>query len=404
LPTFTYTAKSFSGEEKSGTLEASDKQELARLLRQEGYVLISAARPEISKKRFSFRLPFLGGVSLAEKMMFTRNLRVMVGAGISLPRALNILSLQSKSRRMRQALVEVAEGLTKGQTFSDALSHHQDIFSELFISMVAVGEESGTLEEVLGYLTTHLEREYELRSKIRGALIYPAIVICAMVGIGFLMLIVVVPQLAATFKELQIELPFTTRVVIFLGTFLSERWYLVPLLLLAALLFLRFLFSHPQGKRMRDALLLGFPVISPLVKQANNASITRTLGSLISAGVPILRALEILSRSIGNTYFKTAIADSVEKLKKGGKLSEALGPYKNLFSLTMIQMVAVGEETGQMAEILKKLADFYEDEVTNATKNLASAVEPLLMLLIGAVVGFFAVSMIQPMYSMLQAI
>lgn len=386
-------------------MEASDEHELARLLRQEGYVLISATVPEERKRRWKIRTPFLfGSVSLAEKMMFTRNLRVMVGAGISLPRALNTLAAQPKSRKMRGALLDIAEKITKGQSFSDALALHEDIFPEFFRHMVGVGEESGTLEEVLGYLTLHMEREYELRSKIRGALMYPAVVICAMLAVGFLMLVVVVPQLAATFQELQLKLPFTTRVVIFLGTFLASRWYTLPFLIFAAILFFRFLFSVPQGKKARDFLFLHLPILSPLVKQVNGASITRTLGSLLAAGVPILRALEILSRSTGNTYFRIAIDEGVEKMKKGGKLSEAFAPHKDLFSLTMIQMIAVGEETGQMAEILTKLAEFYEEEVTNATKNLASIIEPLLMLLIGGVVGFFAVSMIQPMYSLLEGL
>lgn len=406
MPTYSYTAKSFSGETKKGTREAQDEHELAKLLHQEGYVLIAAEVSGEGKRRWSLRVsfPFLGGVSLAEKMMFTRNLRIMVGAGIPLPRALNTLSLQAKSKQLRRILQDMAEKILRGYSFSSALEDHRDVFSELFVRMVAVGEESGTLEEVLDHLTSHLEREYELRSKIRGALLYPAVVICAMVAIGFLMLIVVVPQLAATFQELKIELPFTTRIVILLGTLLADKWYFGPLFIIIAVFLFRSALSFSGGKKIKDLIFLRLPVLSPIMKQVTIASLTRTLSSLIAAGVPILQALEIVSRSVGNEFFKSAIREGAEKVKKGQKLSEALGLYKELFSPTMVQMIAIGEETGQMSEILKKLSEFYEQEVTNATKNLASVIEPILMLLVGGVVGFFAVSMIQPMYSMLEAI
>lgn len=402
MPTFTYTAKSFSGELKSGTMEAANERELARLLRQEGFILTSAEIPE--KKKFVFKLPPLfpwAGVSLTEKMMLVRNLRVMVGAGISIPRALNILSAQAKSRRLKGALGKISEAVVGGRNFSDGLAEHPGIFSELFVSMIRVGEESGTLDEVLSTLNLQMEREHELKSKIKGALMYPAVVILAMIGVGILMLIVVVPQLAAIFKELNIELPLTTRIVIGLGTFLSNFWYTLPFIILIWALVFRVLLASKPGKKAKDKALLNIPIIGQLIKQSNAAYITRTLGSLISAGVPFVQALEILARSVGNEYFKQAIIAASERTKKGEKLSGVLADYQTLFPATVVQMLQVGEETGQTADILQKLAEFYEEEVTNATKNIASVIEPILMLIIGATVGFFAVSMIQPMYSML---
>lgn len=405
MPSYRYTAKSFKGEVKSGVLEAKDEHELARILRQSGFILTSANIKEKKRRQINLNsFNFLGGVSLTERMMFTRNLRVMISAGISLPRALTILSSQSKSQRLRSALNDITDRVTKGQNFSEALTGHPTVFPELFVSMIKVGEESGTLEATLKTLTLQLEREYELRSKIKGAMMYPAVVIAAMIGIGILMLATVVPQLAATFKELGVELPLTTRIVIALGNFVSKRWYTLPFILLILLFLFRFLLRMEAGKKAKDSLLLQTPIIAPIVKNADSAHITRTLGSLISAGVPIVQALEIVARSIGNTYYRNALYQSAEKTKKGGKLSEALSHYSNLFPLVVIQMVQVGEETGQTADILQKLAEFYEEEVTNATKNLSSVIEPVLMLIVGAVVGFFAVSMIQPMYSMLGAL
>ncbi len=405
MPKYFYTAKSLKGEPKSGTLEAKDKSELARTLRQEGYVLIKAGLEgeEIKRKKFKISLPFLGRISLTEKMMFTRNLQVMIAAGISLPRALRTLALQTKSKKFKKALFNIAEEITKGKSFSDSLQKHPNIFPEVFTSMVKVGEEAGTLEEVLKTLTQQMEREYELKSKIKGAMIYPAVIICAMLGIGFLMLVMVVPKLAETFRELNVELPPTTKVVISFGTFLAEKWFFAILIAILLFFVFRIILKTKRGKRMVDFLSLKIPIISPIIRKTNSAYTVRTLSSLFASGVPIVRSLEIVSAALGNIYFREAMTESAEKVRKGSKLSESLRPYQDIYPSIIIQMIEVGEETGETSDILGKLADFFETEVGNATKNLSAAIEPILMLIIGAVVGFFAISMVQPMYSMLGA-
>jgi len=406
MPRYFYTAKSLKGESISGTREAKDKSQLARILRQEGYILISAVLEEekVKKRKLEIAIPFLGGVKLTEKMMFTRNLGVMVAAGIPLPRSLETLSGLAKSKRLKTALIDVREEVLRGKNFSDSLARHSDIFSELFISMVKVGEEAGTLEEVLRVLTQQMEREHELKSKIMGALMYPAIIILAMIGIGVLMLVMVVPKLAETFAELNIELPPTTLLVIGIGNFAANYWYLLPLIILVLLVLFRMILRTKIGKKTIDTLTLKIPIISGLLRKTNSASTARTLSSLITAGVPIVRSLEIVSGALGNIYYKKAIAEAAEKVRKGGKLSETLEQYENIYPTLVIQMVAVGEETGQTSDILAKLADFYEEEVATATKGLSSVIEPIIMIIIGGAVGFFAVSMIQPMYSMLGAL
>jgi len=405
MPKYFYTARSLKGEPKSGNIEVKDTHELARILHEEGYILISANLERESKRRvFEISIPFFDRVSLKEKMFFTRNLRIMIASGLPLPRSLKTLAEQSKSKKFRKAIFNIREEIIKGKNFSEGLSLHPNIFSELFQNMVKVGEEAGTLEEVLKVLTNQMERENELKSKIMGAMIYPAVIVCAMIGIGILMLIVVVPQLALTFKELNIELPPTTRLVIFLGTFMAEKWYLMILIVLGILLLLRVASRTKTGKILIDNITLKIPIISGIVKKTNSAQTTRTLGSLITAGVPIVRSLEIISGSLSNIYFKTAVAKAAEKVKKGEKLFVALIPYQNIFPSVVLQMIEVGEETGETSSILAKLADFFEEEVGNATKNLSAVIEPALMLIVGGIVGFFAISMIQPIYSMLGAI
>ncbi len=404
MPKYLYTAQSLQGESKSGSLEAKDEHQLARILRQEGSTLIRAELEGSSRKKLNMKILPSFGVSLTEKLFFTRNLRVMVSAGLPLPRTLETLANQTKNQKFKKAILNIREEVVKGKNFSEALAKHADIFSELFQNMVRVGEESGTLENVLQTLSRQMEREYELKSKIKGAMIYPAVIICAMIGIGILMLVMVVPQLAQTFEELEIELPLTTQIVIGLGNFLTQKWYLaIIIILILAFLFWRATKTE-TGKKIIDKFSLKAPIISPIIKKINTAYTTRTLSSLIAAGVPIIRSLEITSGTLGNIYYKSAITEVIERVRKGAKIAQALKSHEDIYPSIVIQMVDVGEETGETSNILAQLAEFFEEEVSNATKNLAMLIEPVIMLIVGAAIGFFAVSMIQPMYSMLGAI
>ncbi len=402
MPKYSFLAKSLEGKTEKGILETKDEFELAKILREKGLILIKAEK-EREKKRLKIPL-FSLGVPLSEKMFFTRNLRVMISAGVSLPRAILSLSEQTKNKKFKNALQKIAERIVKGEKFSDALSYFPQIFNEFYQNMIKVAEETGKLEDVLGILATQMEREHELRSKIKGAMIYPAVIVCALIGVGVLMLVMVVPKLAETFKELGVELPMTTRIVISLGTFL-EKNFLILLISFIVLIFFFFQFLKTKvGKRIFDKISLFLPIFSSLVKKSNSASTARSLSSLISAGVSLPRALEITANTLGNVFYKEALLTSAEAVRKGGKLSESLKPYQKIYPLTLISMLAVGEETGETSEVLAKIADFYESEVTDAAKNLTSVIEPILMLIIGAAVGFFAISMVQPMYSMLGAI
>ncbi|MFC1629702.1 type II secretion system F family protein [Patescibacteria group bacterium] len=406
MPRYSYTAKSSKGEDKEGVLGAKDRYELARALHREGYVLISAVTEEekAKKNKLEISIPFLDRVTLTDKMMFTRNLQVMIDTALPLPRSLGILAEQSRSKKLKEALLDIREEISGGKSFSESLGKYPDIFPDIFQSMIKAGEEAGNLDEVLQVLTRQMEREHEVSSKIKGALTYPAVIVIAMMGIGILMLIMVVPKLAETFEELNIELPPATKLVIAIGMLLSNFWYLIPLMILALFFLLRAILKIKRGKRIMDALVLKIPVVSSIVKKTNAAYTARTLGSLIASGVPIVRSLEVVSGALGNIYFREAIDEAAKKVREGDKLSDVLKSYQNIYPLLIIQMIEVGEETGETSSILQKLAEFFEEEVTNTTKNLSSIIEPILMLLVGGVVGFFAISMVQPMYSMLGAI
>jgi type IV pilus assembly protein PilC len=402
MPNYFYVAKSIEGGEKSGEIEAKDEHQLARILHQEGYILVSArAEKEKGKGGFNINLPFLNGVSLKDKLFFTRNLKVMVSAGISLPRSLGTLADISKNKTFKEAILGVISDINKGESFSVSLKKYPKIFSDIFCSLIKAGEESGTMEESLKNLTTQMERQNDLRSKIVGAMMYPAVIIVAILGIGILMLVMVIPKLAEIFEDLGSQLPLTTRIVMFLGDFMVQKWYFVILAVVLFIFGLKMILGTKDGKRFFDKLSLKLPIIAPLVQKTNAAYTVRTIGSLLSSGVPVMTALEITSGILGNVYFREALLASSEKVRKGGKLSAALKSYGDLYPSVVIQMLEVGEETGETSDILEKLADFFEEEVTNTTKNMSAIVEPILMLFIGGAVGFFAVSMLQPIYGVM---
>lgn len=405
MPRYSYIAKSLDGRTHSDTLEAKNERELAKTLRREGYILIKADSEEKKhKKKLAISIPLFNKVKLVDKMMFARNLRVMVAAGVSLPKALRILAGQTQNKKFQKALLNIGEEITKGRSFSSALKKCPTVFSELFVSMVKVGEESGTLEEVLRVLTNQMERDHEIRSKIKGAMMYPLVIVLAMTIIGILMLIMVVPKLAQVFADLGIELPITTKIVIAAGVFLSEFWYLLPVIAFILVFLVKISLRTKPGKLIIDTLVLKIPIVSSIVKKTNSAYTARTLSSLITAGVPIVRSLKVVSGTLGNIYYKKALLKAAEQVEKGNKLADALKPYEKIYPTLLIQMIEIGEETGETSDILEKLAEFYEEEVTNVTKNLSAIIEPILMLIVGAVVGFFAISMIQPMYSMLEGL
>ncbi len=402
MPKYFYVAKSMGGQEKTGEVEAKDEHQLAKILHQEGYTLISAESAKGKEHSgFSISLPFINGVSLKEKLFFTRNLRVMISAGISLPRSLRTLAEVSNNKTFKKTLLEIIEDINKGQNFSSALVKYPKIFSNLFCNLIKAGEESGTMEDSLKNLTLQMERQHDLKSKITGAMMYPAVIIVAMLGIGILMMVMVIPKLAETFRDLGADLPLTTRIVMGSGDFMVQKWYLVVSTIIILAVVLRIALGTKSGKRVFDRISLKIPIISPLVQKTNSAYTTRTIGSLLSSGVPVTNALEITSGVLGNVYFQEALSKSAEKVRKGEKLSAALKSFGNLYPSMVIQMLEVGEETGETSDILQKLADFYEEEVTSATKNMSSIIEPILMLIIGGAVGFFAISMLQPIYGVM---
>jgi len=416
MPTFSYTAKSLKGEGKSGTMQATDKVEVARYLREQGFVPIKIEEKDIVGERavreggilrgiLSFNvgrtIDSIRGVSLPDKVMFSRHLAVMISAGVPIIRALEVLSRQTRNELFKTAIARISEDIRSGERLADALAKHARVFDSLYISMVRSGDAAGNLTEILELLGEHLKKEHDLKSRIKGAMMYPSVVMVAMGGIGALMMTMVVPKIAEIFDDLEVELPLSTRLVIGTSNFISAYW----LFILIALPF--FFYGAKKaagtgaGKKLFSWVFLRLPVMSGLTRKINSARFARTLSSLVEGGVPILKGLEITADTLGNFYYKQSMREVHEKVKGGATLYESIAPYENIYPGLVVQMVQVGEETGALGRVLIRIAEFYEEEVNNATKNLSSIIEPILMLVMGVVVGIFAVSMIQPMYSLM---
>ncbi len=404
MPRFFYKAKNDKGKTEAGTLEVADERALAKTLKEQGRFLIWAEPEEKALKKKVKIASYFKRISLVDKIMFTRNLQVMVSAGVPIPKALDILTSQAESQKFKKIIQDLKNSIVKGEKLSFALKKHPSVFPSLFSNMILAGEESGSMVDSLAVLTEQMEKEYDLKNKIKGALIYPIIIVSAMLGIGSLMMIMVIPMIADTFEQLEVDLPLTTRIIIAVGVFFANYWYLFFLFLVVFVLTLRAVFKTKKGKSVKDKLLLKTPIISGLIKKINLAYFCRTLSSLIASGVSMVKALDLVSLSINNVFYKEAIQKSKKEIQKGTKLAESLDRNDDIFPILVVQMIQVGEETGETVSLLRKLAEFYEEESANITKNMSTLIEPVLMLIIGAAVAFFAVSIIQPIYSMLGAI
>jgi len=402
---FTYSAKSKTGEIFESILESTDRYALARELRSRGCVPLSITE---KNKDFSSKFSTLSGifskVKIGEQILFTKNLSGMIKAGLSLSRALSVLKKQTKNPKLSKILTSVANDINSGETFSSALSKFPDVFSKLFISMVRAGEESGNLAGALSDIGLNLEKSNSLNKKIKGALIYPGIIMSAMVVIGVLMFAFVVPTLANTFKELGVVLPLSTRLLIFFGNFFSNHLILTFVILLGVGFGLYSIFRSKMFAPYIDFIILKIPIVNNLTKELNSARTARTISSLLLSGVSLTRAIEITQDVVQNTYYKKVLNEAKIAIEKGEPFSNAFEANVNLYPIMMSEMIQVGEETGKLSDMLLEIALFYEGEVENKTKNLSTIIEPLLMIVIGAGVGFFAISMISPLYSILGSI
>lgn len=350
-----------------------------------------------TKKKNVFNIS-IGGISMEQRALFARHLAIMLKAGLSLTESLHITQ-DSATGKMKTVLDDIFRSVTSGRSFADTLTDHGKEFSGLFVSAVRAGEVSGTLEQNLEHLAVQLEKDKELVSKVKGALLYPIIVLVATFILGMVIAFYVLPQIVPLFAGLKIDLPVTTQILIAFSELIQRSGVSVFLGIIGFVFFVFWLVKQPFVRPITHWLLLHLPLIGPLVRATNLARFSRTLGMLLTSGLRIDEAMSIMKQILGNFYYQRVITELESRITRGSTVHENLQRYPFLFPLVAVHMVRVGEESGGLSDTLLYLGEYYEGEVDSAIKSLSTIIEPLLLLFIGGAVGFLALSIITPIYS-----
>ncbi len=403
MPKFIYSGEDADGRKVEETVTAADRYAVYDLARDNGHTVSSIEEGGRFSLRHALNIQkvnvWLGKVKQDELIMITRNLGSMLTAGLTVTRALSVIERQSTNAKLKSVVKSIIERINQGDQFYLALKDFPGVFDDLYVAMIRSGEESGNLSESLKTLAIQMERSSNLKKKIKGAMIYPSIVIIAMVIIAVLMMMFVMPAITGIFKDMGNELPATTRFLIASSDFFANNTLIalagMIVMVGGALYFLR----SRIGKITTSWLIPKLPVIGTMAKETNAARTARTLSSLLNSGVDVIQALEITEEVVQNIFYKRIIRVARDRVEKGTALSETFIERNDLYPILVGEMILVGEETGNISSMLGELAIFYENEVERKTKDLSTIIEPLLMLVIGSGVGFFALALIAPIYS-----
>lgn len=405
MATFSYTARDKSGNVIKGSVSGLDKPAAAASLMERGLVPILVKEGGGTKPRGLSLGNFHFGakVKLTDKVIFSRQFATMINAGVPITQSLSILREQTASKTLRDALAEASKKVEGGATLSTALAEHPNIFSPIYINMVKAGETGGLLDEVLERLAVQQEKDAEIIGKVKSAMIYPGVITTVTIGAFVFLMTVIVPKLAVIFEGLGSTLPWYTRLMLSISNALTHYGLFIALGLIGAGFMLARFIKTPKGKRLFDTFLTRAPIIGPIVVKMNVARFARTFGSLMASGISVLDALNSTSTALGNDVFKNALTQIAKEVKAGKTISEPLKNF-HIFPPIVSQMVAVGEETGQLDAILVKLADFYEKEVDAVISGITSIIEPVLIIVLGGMVGFIVISVFGPLAALNNAI
>ena len=399
MPNYSWKGRTRGGRIQEGVLVADSKDAAIAALRKQ-QIIVTA----VTEKGKEFALPTLKGrVKPKELAVFTRQFSVMIDAGLPLVQCLEILGSQQENKAFKHMLLLVRQDVESGSSLADAMRKHPKAFDDLFCNMIAAGEAGGILDTILQRLAQYIEKNVKLRGAVRSALVYPVAVISIAVMVVWIILWKVIPTFATLFEGLGASLPLPTRITIALSNFIGSWWWLVFLSLGATIFLLNRYHKTYTGRRHLDGLLLKFPVIGMVLKKIAVARFCRTLSTLVSSGVPILEGLEITARTSGNAIVEDAIMATRRSVEEGRTIADPLKDT-DVFPAMVVQMVAVGEQTGALEVMLSKIADFYEDEVDEATANLLALLEPIMISFLGVVIGGIVISMYMPMFDLITKI
>ena len=394
-PVWKWTGKSKQGEVRSGEIEAQDAAAVESRLRQMGIEPV-----KVKKKPRELHMPRLGsGVGTKDILVFTRQFSVMIDAGLPLVQALDIIGTQNDNAAFRSVLLQVKAKVESGSTFADALGEHPKVFDVLFVQLVRAGEIGGILDTILQRLGAYIEKNDKLKRRVKGAMVYPAIVLTVALAVVLVLIAFVVPTFEKMFKDMGGSLPAPTQFLIDLSFAFRRYWYVILGIPFVVGVVFKAWISRGKGQELWHAFVLKTPMFGPLVRKVAVARFTRTLGTMLSSGVPILDALEIVARSAGNRTVEDAILYVRAKISEGKNIASPLAET-GVFPPMVVQMIGVGEATGAMDQMLSKIADFYDDEVDVAVGSLTAAIEPLMMVFLGGTVGYFMIAMYLPIFTM----
>jgi type IV pilus assembly protein PilC len=396
MPTFAYTARTLSGDLKSATMDANTREDVVAQLRRQKLIVVKVDEERGRKKAG-------GRIKTRDIVIFTRQFATMINAGLPLVQALDILSKQSENKSLKDVTRQVVYDVESGHTVADALGKHPKAFSELYVNMVAAGEAGGILDTILSRLAVFMEKNDALVRKVKGAMIYPGVIVSVAVIAIVVLLVFVIPTFEQMFASVNLALPLPTRVVIGMSRFLQGFWWAVLAAILGGGFILKRYYATQSGKLNIDRMMLKLPVLGDVIRKSAVSRFTRTLGTLISSGVSILDGLEITAKTAGNRVIHDAIMQSRSSIAGGDTIAAPLAKSE-VFPPMVISMIAVGEQTGGLDEMLSKIADFYDEEVDAAVSALLSLLEPVMIVFLGVVVGGMVVAMYLPIFDMINAV
>jgi len=396
MATFTYTARAFNGDLRTATIDASSRDDVIAQLRKQRLSVVKIDQDATKKIG-------RGSIKTRDVVIFTRQFSTMINSGLPLVQALTILAEQTDNKALAEVTRKVVFDVESGNTVADALSKHPRAFTNLYVNMVAAGEAGGILDTILLRLATFLEKNDALVRKVKGAMIYPAVIMSVAAIAVMTLLIFVIPVFAGMFASAGQALPLPTRIVIGASGFLKAYWWVIGAVIIGGGYFFKKYYASPGGKLVIDRAMLHFPVLGDVLRKSAVSRFTRTLGTLISSGVSILEGLEITAKTAGNRVIQDAIMQSRSSIAGGDTIAQPLQKSK-VFPPMVISMIAVGEQTGGLDEMLSKIADFYDEEVDAAVSNLLSLLEPIMIVFLGVVVGGMVVAMYLPIFDMVNAV
>jgi type IV pilus assembly protein PilC len=400
MPAFTYTARALNGDLKTATIEAPNRDEVVAQLRKQR---LNVVKIDEAKQAANTQKKKGGKISMRDIVIFTRQFSTMINAGLPLVQALDILAKQSENPALKDVTLAVVFDVESGHTVADALRKHPKAFTDLYVNMVAAGEAGGILDTILMRLATFMEKNDALVRKVKGAMIYPGVIMSVAAIAIVVLLIFVIPVFEKMFASVGLALPLPTRVVIGMSKFLTGYWWMVGGGLWASFIFFKKYYASNDGKLVIDRLMLKAPILGDVLRKSAVSRFTRTLGTLIGSGVSILDGLEITAKTSGNRVIQDAIMESRASIAGGETIAAPL-QKSQVFPPMVISMIAVGEQTGGLDEMLSKIADFYDEEVDAAVSGLLSMMEPLMIVFLGVVVGGMVVAMYLPIFDMINAV